>query len=726
MDAVTSPNITNKAVRIRVQQQQNQQQYLQQKFRQDTDRESMQDWEIPDTEITDRKQVGSGSFGTVYKAKWHGEVALKKLKVANPSKEQLDSFKNEVRVLKRLRHTNIVLFMGCVLQPNLAIVTEWCPGDSLYKKIHVDDQPLDNNQIFSVAEQTILGMEYLHAKSIIHRDLKSNNIFLKENWTVKIGDMGLSIVKTAWAGGSGTSRNPSYPFGSVLWMAPEIINPKLIGKDADPYTEKSDVYAFGIVLYELWSGLLPYVGEPKDAIMWGVGRGTLKPDLTSLKKSCPRDMRKLLAKSIQTDREKRPNFPELVKSYADIMELVPRISRSMSDDRLHRASLKLSDYEQSAVQSSRKQQVAPLPVQWQNHYRQYSSNMSTTGDNGHSRSGNDSMNVGSDGTLVDGSESIALINESMTKSASPLPAPHAASSFGPTDTCRTAGSSEAVMPSGAGDAAEARFIRAKRLISGVPSNFTGSFSDARSDSPASLLLQPMDGCTTASLVALCMQQPPPPKSASPACMPIPSSSSSSSGSAASGASASNRSRFFGSTPFSQSSLTGTGSVRQHSTASGAVVSHQALPDVFVFPPPAPSISANNADYVPGAHDVSQNSATRKTSLGDVHAKAEPADVPAAVTNTRYMPPARNRLLFNRHASSEERVVGVTHNVTQPQARGPYVRRIREEFEPSTTPAALPLIQSLTQRNHDEKNGAEVADAVGARNTLVNPATRNPI
>jgi serine/threonine protein kinase len=111
---------------------------------------------------------------------------------------------------------------------------------------------------------------YLHAKNIIHRDLKSNNIFLHDDLTVKIGDFGLATVKTRWSGShqfqqpSGTCFLPKIKectsnsfvsmLGSILWMAPEVIRMK----DENPYSFQSDVYAFGVVLYELFSGQLPY------------------------------------------------------------------------------------------------------------------------------------------------------------------------------------------------------------------------------------------------------------------------------------------------------------------------------------------------------------------------------------------------------------------------------------------------------------------------------------
>uniref|UniRef100_A0A2N9I8K0 non-specific serine/threonine protein kinase n=1 Tax=Fagus sylvatica TaxID=28930 RepID=A0A2N9I8K0_FAGSY len=147
------------------------------------------DWEIPWEHLVLGERIGIGSFGEVYHSDWDGaEVAVKKLLDQELSGAALAEFKREVRIMRRLRHPNVVLFMGAVMHPpNLSIVTEFLPRGSLYRILHCHPCQIDEKHRIKMALDVARGMNCLHASTptIVHRDLKSPNLLVGNNWNVK-------------------------------------------------------------------------------------------------------------------------------------------------------------------------------------------------------------------------------------------------------------------------------------------------------------------------------------------------------------------------------------------------------------------------------------------------------------------------------------------------------------------------------------------------------------
>ncbi|XP_029164416.1 raf homolog serine/threonine-protein kinase Raf-like [Nylanderia fulva] len=286
-------------------------------------------WKLPTDRIRVGPRIGSGSFGSVYKGSYFGLVAIKifKVKINTLTWVQLQVFKNELDILMNVRHPNVLLFTGYTTKP-FAIITEWCEGSSLYKHLYVFETKFKLPTLIKIAKQTTQGMGYLHEKNIIHRDLKSNNIFLHDDLTVKIGDFGLATVKTQWSCGQ------SYqPIGSTLWMAPEVIKMQ----EKQPYSFKSDVYAFGIVLFELLAGELPYSHvNNKDQILFMVGSGRLRPDLNKLRSDTPKALKRLTEDCIKFSRNERPIFRQILDSLESILCDLPKIIRSKSESDFNR------------------------------------------------------------------------------------------------------------------------------------------------------------------------------------------------------------------------------------------------------------------------------------------------------------------------------------------------------------------------------------------------------
>ncbi|XVF76276.1 hypothetical protein PTKIN_Ptkin13bG0253200 [Pterospermum kingtungense] len=214
------------------------------------------DLNIPWSDLVLREKIGAGSFGTVHRAEWNGsDVAVKILMEQDLHAERIKEFLSEVAIMKRLRHPNIVLFMGAVTQPpNLSIVTEYLSRGSLYRLLHKSGarEVLDERRRLSMAYDVAKGMNYLHKGNppIVHRDLKSPNLLVDKKYTVKVCDFGLSRLK------ANTFLSSKTAAGTPEWMAPEVLRD-------EPSNEKSDVYSFGVILWEIatlqqpWGNLNP-------------------------------------------------------------------------------------------------------------------------------------------------------------------------------------------------------------------------------------------------------------------------------------------------------------------------------------------------------------------------------------------------------------------------------------------------------------------------------------
>jgi len=274
------------------------------------------DWEIPDEKVTCREMIGRGAFGTVYRAEYFGLVAVKQLNVSSScdNGRLVASFKNEAELLMKARHPNVLNFVGVICKPAFAIVTEWCSGMSLYRRIHVSESPLELSPevVVSIATQMSRGMEYLHSKSVHHRDLKSSNIFLTEHMEVKIGDFGLATMRSL------TEDGDTMSVGSVLWMAPEVIRALGVKSTPHSYSPLSDVYSFGVCLYELLTGSLPYGGARcRDQVLYMVGSGLMRPELGDLcTKDMPDSLLELYRRCIAFRIEDRPGFRTITEALA--------------------------------------------------------------------------------------------------------------------------------------------------------------------------------------------------------------------------------------------------------------------------------------------------------------------------------------------------------------------------------------------------------------------------
>jgi serine/threonine protein kinase len=264
------------------------------------------EWIIRSHEIQLGSKIASGGYGTVYKGKCRGQVvAIKKLH-DQVSGDKLEELKKEVQIMSQLRHPNILLLMGVCPEPeNVALVMEFVEGKSLYTILHEDKVPLTTTQKFQLAKDIAKGCYWLHCLDppIIHRDIKPANVLVDTHFRVQLCDFGLSCVKE-----SSTERKATV-VGSPYWMAPEVLTGR-------PNTEKSDVYAYAVLLWEVFTGNAPNKDvSDYRAYMYDVVNQGRRPQI-------PDDlfppMKDFISLCWAQDAKKRPNF-------ATILELLDEV-----------------------------------------------------------------------------------------------------------------------------------------------------------------------------------------------------------------------------------------------------------------------------------------------------------------------------------------------------------------------------------------------------------------
>ncbi|XP_054703398.1 kinase suppressor of Ras 1 isoform X1 [Grus americana] len=286
----------------------------------------LQEWDIPFEQIELGDPIGQGRWGKVYKGKWHGEVAIRLLEIDGNNQDHLKLFKKEVMNYRQTRHENVVLFMGaCMNPPHLAIITSFCKGRTLHSFVRDPKISLDINKTRQIAQEIIKGMGYLHAKGIVHKDLKSKNVFY-DNGKVVITDFGLFGISGVVQEGR-RENELKLPHDWLCYLAPEIVREMAPGKDEDklPFSKAADIYAFGTVWYELQAREWPFKNQPAEALIWQIGSGEgVKQVLATV--SLGKEVNEILSACWSFDLSERPSFTVLM----DMLEKLPKLNRRLS------------------------------------------------------------------------------------------------------------------------------------------------------------------------------------------------------------------------------------------------------------------------------------------------------------------------------------------------------------------------------------------------------------
>ncbi|KAK0158310.1 hypothetical protein PV328_009329 [Microctonus aethiopoides] len=275
--------------------------------------DKVQPVEIDFHELQLEEVIGVGGFGKVYRGFWQKhEVAVKAAR-QDPDEDRsvtLENVRQEAKLFWLLEHENIVQLEGvCLKEPNMCLVMEYARGGSLNRVL--SGRKIRPDVLVDWAIQIARGMDYLHNKapiSLIHRDLKSSNVLLSEPIenedlqckTLKITDFGLAreVYKTTRMSAAGT----------YAWMAPEVIK-------QSTFSKASDVWSYGVLLWELLTGETPYKGIDALAVAYGVAVNKLTLPIPS---TCPQPWRCLMEACWASDSHARPGFVEILVALDEV------------------------------------------------------------------------------------------------------------------------------------------------------------------------------------------------------------------------------------------------------------------------------------------------------------------------------------------------------------------------------------------------------------------------
>uniref|UniRef100_A0A6B2L246 Protein kinase domain-containing protein n=1 Tax=Arcella intermedia TaxID=1963864 RepID=A0A6B2L246_9EUKA len=261
-------------------------------------------------------ELGEGSFGAVYLAEYHNCLVAVKFLKYELTEKGVNKVLEELKVMKKLKHPNIVMLMGATVDSRFQILllTEYAKRGDLKGCLPEIDSIAKRMRI---AKEFAKGLSWCHAHYIIHRDLKLENIFITENWNVKIGDFGLAIQDYEQKGWHNFR-------GNVKYSAPELLRERALreqGPRVFPYGEKTDVYSFGLLWYEILTRLSPFKDKPEEYKgREGQAKYTLEGHRPTPPQNWPKALRTIMASCWDEDPKKRPTFEQILGYWDSLAE----------------------------------------------------------------------------------------------------------------------------------------------------------------------------------------------------------------------------------------------------------------------------------------------------------------------------------------------------------------------------------------------------------------------
>ncbi len=247
-------------------------------------------------------RIGSGAFGSVYKVirKEDSKIyAMKRVKITQLGTKEKENALNEIRILASFNHPNIIGYKEAFYDDNsqtLNIVMEYADDGDIESKISnnkLNKLSFQESTIWNILIQILQGLKFLHDNNIIHRDLKSANIFLMKNGLIKIGD--LNVSKLSKIGSANTHTGTPYYSSPEIWTE-------------QSYNNKTDIWSVGCIIYEMCNLLPPFRGTSLINLFNNIQKGVYKP----VNKMYSKDLCKVISKMLIVDPEKRPSCDQLL------------------------------------------------------------------------------------------------------------------------------------------------------------------------------------------------------------------------------------------------------------------------------------------------------------------------------------------------------------------------------------------------------------------------------
>ncbi|XP_021349769.1 serine/threonine-protein kinase Nek4-like isoform X2 [Mizuhopecten yessoensis] len=302
------------------------------------------------------KQIGKGSYGEVTLARHKRDkkqYVLKKINLKKASKRERSSAEQEAKLLSKLKHPNIVSYKDSFEKDGtLFIAMQYCEGGDLYNKLKENKgQALEERQVVEWFVQIAMALQYMHERNILHRDLKTQNIFLTKSKIIKVGDLGIARVLDS------SSDMATTLIGTPYYMSPELFSNK-------PYNHKSDVWALGCCVYEMATLKHAFNAKDMNSLVYKILRGKMPP----MPKQYTPELLQIIKNMLHQDPEKRPTVNRILrdsyikKNISIFLEETKKSRPSSANKPSSAARVRPTSSRSSASHSDRSHHPRPPPA----------------------------------------------------------------------------------------------------------------------------------------------------------------------------------------------------------------------------------------------------------------------------------------------------------------------------------------------------------------------------